>query len=63
MTTRLDAETLRLVDLFDEAAQRWGWEADQGVRHVKEAMDAYDAAKEALIAHLVVRLGNVNGKD
>ena len=38
---------------FDQAAQTWGWEADQGVSNVAEARAEWIAAKCDLIAEIV----------
>jgi hypothetical protein len=37
-----------LMDAFDDAAQSWGWEADQGVINVQSAKKTYQSTKEAL---------------
>ncbi len=43
----------KLVEAFDEAAQHWGWQSDQGVGNaVKRAELAYNATKAALLGYL-----------
>lgn len=54
----------RAIDAFDDAAQNWGWQADQGYgESVDKARNAYNGAK-ADLEYLVMELGQaapVNG--
>ena len=44
--------TQRIKD-FDEAAQSWGWESDQGSgSRVDESNKEYDATKDALVKRI-----------
>lgn len=47
-----DIDLKELVEKFDEAAQSWGWERDQGTKNVQASLDEYERAKAALIARL-----------
>lgn len=46
----MSPEEQELVEAFDQAAQTWGWEADQGTRDVESAKAAYEIAKAAVVA-------------
>lgn len=38
-----------LLEAFDEAAQDWGWQEDQGFRRVEESRAAYLKTRQALV--------------
>jgi len=49
----LSPASKRALKEFDEAAQDWGWQKDQGVgNHVTESSNKYDAAKERLVKRI-----------
>lgn len=62
MMKRLGKVTQRYVDQFDEAAQVWGWESDQGSgKSVQEAEAWYKEAKAQLIARLCLLEARAKG--
>lgn len=45
----MSAASMRAVDNFDDAAQHWGWEKDQGTgTGVDAAKDTYEKCRRAL---------------
>ncbi len=51
MRQEFEEATLRSIEEFDEAAQHWGWESDQGYNRlsIEQSKDRYDKTKQALI--------------
>lgn len=44
----------QLIEEFDEAAQSWGWEKDQGTgRYVDVSMRRYELTKAVLVSQVV----------
>ena len=48
-----------LLDAFDEAAQDWGWQMDQGTTNVEASKEDHKNTKEAL-GKYILRLEKMN---
>lgn len=63
MADAIPDEVKKALDRFDEAAQQWGWESDQGHidSDIQESVEEYTSSKADLIRAIELAIRNAAG--